>query len=218
MTQVEDFRQSVDSNSFQNLYHSDEIDAVLSAYIKYCDIDEGPMKYFWNSYIEMVGLLLTFIRATREGNWELHLSCIREFLPWFFAYDRHNYSRYLPVYLLHMQNIPDTHPQTHTYLSSGGFCVQRGNHSFSRLPVDQTIEQTLNRDTKTKGGLVGFSINKAAVERWMLNAHERAAMSQKCRELAGLNDGNNIFSKEMGTSRKERDEGDVRKIKDTLQC
>ena len=31
------------------------------------------MKIFWNSYIEMAGLLLLFTRATMEGNWELHV-------------------------------------------------------------------------------------------------------------------------------------------------
>ena len=90
----------------------------------------------------------------------------------------------MSVYLLHMQNLPNTHPDAHAYLSSGGFCVQRSSHGFSRSPVDQTIEQTLNRDTKTRDGVVGFSLNKGSVKRWLLNAHERASISSKCRDLA----------------------------------
>ena len=83
-----------------------------------------------------------------------------------------------------MQNLPNTYPDAHVYLSSGGFCVQRSSHGFSRSPVDQTIEETLNRDTKIRDGIVGFSFNKGSVKRWLLNAHDRASISSKCRDLA----------------------------------
>ncbi|XP_070537990.1 uncharacterized protein [Ptychodera flava] len=63
---------------------------------------------FWNSYLEMVQVLLLFIRATREGGWELHLSVLRDMLPWYFAYGRVNYSRYLPVYLQEMSALKVT--------------------------------------------------------------------------------------------------------------
>ena len=42
---------------------------------------------FWDSYIEMVELLLTFIRAEREGNWSLHLAATKEMTPHFFSMD-----------------------------------------------------------------------------------------------------------------------------------
>ena len=40
-------------------------------------------------------------------------------------------------------------------------------------PVDQTIEQTMNRDSKTNGGNVGISLNRGAVQSWNLTAHYR---------------------------------------------
>ena len=99
----------------------------------------------------------------------------------------------MSVYLLHMQNLPNTYPDAHVYLSSGGFCVQRSSHGFSRSPVDQTIEQTLNRDT-----VVGFSLNKGSVKSWLLNAHERASISSKCRDLAGIFNPKTSTQKELG--------------------
>lgn len=48
---------------------------------------------FWRTYQEMVHTLLSFIRATRTSNWELHLSSLEDMLPWMFAYDRTNYAR-----------------------------------------------------------------------------------------------------------------------------
>ena len=40
----------------------------------------------------MILLLLRVIRATRVGNWKLHLLSA---IPWFFCYDHVSYSRYL---------------------------------------------------------------------------------------------------------------------------
>ena len=53
----------------------------------------------------MILLLLEFIRAEREGDWELHLKVTTKMIPYFFAMDRLNYSRWLPVYIMDMRKI-----------------------------------------------------------------------------------------------------------------
>ena len=40
----------------------------------------GPLLAFWMSYIDMAEMLLHMIRAFREGNWDLHLACVRQML------------------------------------------------------------------------------------------------------------------------------------------
>ena len=157
---------------------------------------------------------MNFLRATREGNWSLHLECIKEMLPWFFAYDHTNYAQYLPVYLAHMITLPETHPEAHALLENGDFGVQRTtSHGFSQMPVDQTIEQTLNRSTKTKGGIVGFSLRKGAVQRWMITAHARAAFVDKCRKMStGEEESQRRLHKETGSAHMKRDEEDVKKV------
>ena len=58
-------------------------------------IQAGNSKHtfrFWNSYLDMVEVLLLFPRGTREGNWNLHLASVRCMLSWIFAYDYINYS------------------------------------------------------------------------------------------------------------------------------
>ena len=57
---------------------------------------------FWDSYINIVQVLLRFIRAERQGSWMLHLMSTAEMVPHFFSMDRQNYSRWLPVYLADM--------------------------------------------------------------------------------------------------------------------
>lgn len=136
----------------------------------------------------MVSCLLRFVRATRTADWDLHLATTEEIIPWFFAYDRINYARYLPVYLLEMLNLEKTHPLVNKYLHNGEFVAQRQNvYGFSGIAMDQTIEQTANRDSKTKGGLTGISRNPNAVHRWMLSHHLRAQISLSCENLAGIN-------------------------------
>jgi hypothetical protein len=50
-----------------------------------------------------------------------------------------------------MLALEDTHPEAHAMLSNGDFGVQRtSSKGFSQVPAYQTIEQTLNRNTKTK--------------------------------------------------------------------
>ena len=58
-----------------------------------------PMFSFWDEYIRMVMMLLQFVKAEKTRNWHLHLAAASSMTPYFFAHDRHNYSRWLPVYL-----------------------------------------------------------------------------------------------------------------------
>lgn len=67
------------------------------------------------------------------------------------------------------------------------FTVQRQkNYGFSSVPCDMTIEQTANRDAKTKGGLVGNTLNRGYVHRWLLSLHHRSSITRECEELAGV--------------------------------
>jgi len=63
----------------------------------------------WVSFIEFVQLLLKFTHVACEGDWCLHLKCLDEMLPWFFAYDKTNYARYLPFYIQEMKCLVSTH-------------------------------------------------------------------------------------------------------------
>ena len=117
-----------------------------------------------------------------------------------------------------MLELPDTHPEAYSMLSQGDFGVQRTtSHGFSQLPVDQTIKQTLNRNTRTKGGIIGFSLKKGAVQRWMLTAHARASFVDRCREMASSHPQDEIKGhKELGAVRKRRDEEDVQKVMEVI--
>ena len=149
-------------------------------YAKFVNHDRGPLAVFWRSYCYMVELLLQFVRSTRVGDWCLHLQCLQDMIPWMFCYDRVNYSRYLTVYWHDMVSLPKSHPDANALLEAGEFTVQRSQNSFAQVPVDLSIEQSINRDTKTKGGIVGCSLKPGAVHRWVLTAHDRAGITASC--------------------------------------
>ena len=119
------------------------------------------MSAFWMSYVDLTSLMLDFIRASREKDWTFHLISINNLIPWCFAYNRSNYAKYLPWYLLQMINLSTTHPDVHEYLADGNFSTQIGNdNSFGCISMDQTIEETINKDTQTPGDTKGFSTKK----------------------------------------------------------
>ena len=89
------------------------------------------------SYIDLVIILLNLIRASKEGNWPLHLSSIQEVIHWCFAYNRVNYFRYLPWYYRQMQILQLTYPEIYANLMNGGFSCQIGNkNTLGRIPMD----------------------------------------------------------------------------------
>ena len=116
---------------------------------------------FWEGYINMVLLLLQFVKAERTGNWKLHLSATTEMVPHFFSMDRVNYSRWLPVYLSDMHMLQLTHPAVHQEFITGNHSVSRSNQPFAQVWPDMALEQSINLDTKTKGGIVGMSTSIA---------------------------------------------------------
>jgi len=131
---------------------------------------------FWNSYLHAVEAMLEFIRAERSGNWQLYLDSMQAMLPVFFAYDRTNYSRWLPIYLIDMLNLPESAPEFYGMFAKGSVTVNRTGKKFASMAPDQVMEQTLNRDSKASEGIIGISDHEKARTKWFLTSHIRAQL------------------------------------------
>ena len=57
--------------------------------------------------------------------------------------------------------------------------------AFSQIACDQAIEQTINRDSRTKSCNTGITLRKNAVSRWIPAHHVRAGISAACQSMAG---------------------------------
>ena len=169
---------------------------------------------YWEQYIGMVEILLCYIRAEREGDWNLHLESVAQMIPYFFAYDHLNYARWASVYLIDMKLLSNSAPLIEEEFLNGNHTVCRSTGgTFNGIWTDLASEQSVNRDTKTHGGIVSFSMNPSALVRWFLTAHEWAAITGAFKEMSGCGQSEKQpMHKEFGKIRKKRDEEDVQKV------
>ena len=86
-----------------------------------------------------------------------------------------------------MEILEQTHPEVYQQFCAGCWTVQQqARYGFSGTACDQVIEQTLNRDTKSSGGITKFSLNRNAVYRWIMTQSDRALMTRECEKMSGL--------------------------------
>lgn len=203
------------SNSFQQLETNlTEVTELFKEY-KTTRRTASNMFAFWEEYMSMVNILLQFIKAERTADWGLHLTTVAAMLPHFFTMDRQNYARWLPVYLADMNSLAEAHPEVYQEFQSGGHAVSRSNHPFTHVWTDMALEQSINADSKAKGGIIGISQSPAALNRWFLTAHERAFITSALKQMYGLQSNEQEVHKEASTKRVKRDEEDVQKL---LSC
>ena len=94
---------------------------------------------FWDDYIEMVQLLLQFIRAERTGDWALHLSTAG-LMSNLFAMDRPSYSdRWLPVYLADINGLDETNPDVHTEFMNGNHAISSFKQPIAQVWTDMAL-------------------------------------------------------------------------------
>ena len=86
----------------------------------------------------------------------------------------HNYARNWSYYFISMLNLHDSHPNIYQYLKNGGFTASISGLPFSKIPCDQIIETTINRSSKSTGGLSGKTEYVGASEKWMRIKSTRA--------------------------------------------
>lgn len=59
----------------------------------------------WLQYMEMLDILRRFIKGERTGNWNLHLHCMKEMLPYLAASGHSLYAKSVYIYLQQMQTL-----------------------------------------------------------------------------------------------------------------
>ena len=102
-------------------------------------------------------MILMLIKSTQSNDPDLHIAALYKVFPLLFAFDHHNFARYLPVYLVMQMNLNKTHLGSDDLLRKNGFRVCRSLKPLSRNAVDITIEQTINRHAKCQGGIIGLA-------------------------------------------------------------
>lgn len=115
--------------------------------------------------MEMVSVLLHFIRAQRDGIWDLHLESFSQMLPYIIRYDHLNYARWGLVYIAEMHQLPQP---VLSEFQIGKFVVKRSVQRFNQVDPDQAMEW-VNDTGKTGGGIIGITKSTSASASGLIN-------------------------------------------------
>ena len=142
---------------------------------------EQPQFYFWSQVLELQSLILEIVRAIREGKFTEYVQALKDLMPWMFALDRVNYSRWLSMHIRDMERLPTAHPDVYQKFCSGAFTVHKSRHAFSAIALDHAHEQE-NASIKGDGGAIGLTESPSSLRRWMIGGPELARMINEYEE------------------------------------
>lgn len=172
----------------------------------------GKTAQLWLSYMDCVWIALSLIRSVKENNFSLYLHCLFVMPDLFFTFGGHNYSRYLTYLAVFLTNIEDSHPGALPLLKNGAISVARSFIPGSRCHVDKTIEETIMKHGKSRGGagsgigLSGITQNYNAYQRWARTSTERARFLSATLSLADMTSDTG-----QGTKHRDQRPSEIRK-------
>lgn len=179
--------------------------------------DKIPLFKVVRQYMKMVMEMMTFIRSVRTGDWALHLEALEMFTNYFFAHDRLNYARMIPVYLAEMQMLHETDPEIFEEFQQGNWVVNKNAHiPFCAIGADTALEH-INRSMKVSGGLVGITLNSYARTKYFLIAPELARLAEQAKQMAGVSTKTPKHHHNLTTAARSRQEKSIGQLVATIR-
>jgi hypothetical protein len=202
--------------------HSEMVHTIESLKImeEMCKFDaqkaNQPLFQVIRQYMQMVMEMLLFIGSVRTGNWEMHLSSLEVFTKYFFAHDKLNYARMIPVYLADMKELKTSDPAIYEELLTGNWVVNKNAEvPFCAIGADHGLEQ-VNRSMKVSGGLVGITLNPSARTRFFLISPELAKLANEAQSMAGVFTIVPVHHHELSDPVLRRQESNIQNLTSTL--
>lgn len=99
----------------------------------------GPTARLWIQYLTLVHIVKRFIEAERCGNWELHLRCVRDMIPYFHASGHYLYAKSSQLYLQEALKLKQkmTITEFDNFVNCGYFTIRRSNRYWSGIWRDR---------------------------------------------------------------------------------
>ena len=176
--------------------------------------------FAWDSFLEAGNTLFRLLRAEREADFLMHIEAVKETVPYFVLAGHTNYARCTPVYVAEMEQLEEKQPLMYRHMIEGGFIVRRSKSGvFNCVPTDQSLEQSVNREAKSQGGVNGFTLRKSALLRWLMTRHITGEYAEAFEDLCNSSSKDKLHD-ELGDTRLQRDKKDVKDITEYLlgQC
>ncbi|GFY58280.1 uncharacterized protein TNIN_444071 [Trichonephila inaurata madagascariensis] len=174
--------QVIDSHSSMPIeLPNNVLSRILSAYQKFVEEtrhgEHGKTAKFYLIYIQLVNYYIILSRSIRMGDFEMFKYVIPKITNLFFAVNQPNYARWCVKYLDNLNKVDETHPGLKNDFMNGCFGIKRTDKPFSRIPIDLTLEQTINAEAARRlSGIAHFTNSIAACQCWTKSHSIRAAI------------------------------------------
>ncbi|KYM95812.1 hypothetical protein ALC62_13539 [Cyphomyrmex costatus] len=146
----------------------------------------GPTACLWVQYFHLINIVKRFIEAERCGNWELHLKCVRDMIPYFHASGHYLYAK---------------------------STIRRTNKYWSGIWSDMTIEQVLMRSMKSSGGLThGRGISDSVLSKWILSSIILTEVCNEMEKFCNVSYSTSEQHVDASVTRINRDASDLQKL------
>lgn len=153
-----------------------------------------------------------FVRAERLGDWSLHLQSVRDMIPFFHAAGHLNYARSSQLYCQQMEDLEEkmSPEEFEAFTTMGAFTVRRKGERWSGVWTDMTIEQSLMRPMKSKGGLThGRGVTDSTIARFIYSFPGCLPWCDALEEFTGVRRSSSEQHVEMRDSRRKADTRDA---------
>lgn len=162
---------------------SSELQEQFNSFLREC-CGKSEMCEYLEQFQHMASVIKHAVASDREGNFHLHISSVEKSLAIFREHDCLNYLRYGSYYLESTKTLEATHPEIFKCFLRGQFVVKdKGAGNFNAVAPDMKLEQSIQRSSKSVGGIVGQTKNLAIAVEWQLIFHEILLISNNFREI-----------------------------------
>ena len=196
---------------FDNVVNSENFNLLFAQYEFFKEQvkcgKHGSTAKFWFDYMEKVWNVLQFSVATSTNKFDMHVSSLQNLCPLLFCMNNHNYAKYLSLYYVMLLNLPE---EAKSLIENRGFSVSRSDVPAGRCSIDMTIKQTINKDAKTRGGIIGFSRSLPTYYRWCVTRHNRSQYVSALHEIINMDSKSLDSHKDMTNSERQLNEKSVR--------
>src|SRR6218665_1676936 len=128
---------------------------------------------------------MQLVFSIRTVNFKLYVVTLKSICPWTFALDAVHYSRWLPVFVRDIEELPQRHPGVYAEFIQGRFTSNRTTSPFSSMSDDQFHEQN-NKIIKSDGGAIGIFDNESALIKWMVAGPDIARIITEFEDVASI--------------------------------
>lgn len=153
---VRDVRESkqVRTATYETLEKDKDIETLVSSIFSH--VNGSDMADYWMDFFLMTDSLMQSVHAVHALNLDEYISSLRTMLPWFIAYDRINYGRWLPDFWAMLITLPANQAE----FLRANFPQSITGNPYSNIGWDMWIECTMNKGSKMKSGWLSILKNE----------------------------------------------------------